>query len=763
MKRANLRGNSARITPDSMKGTLAFLLIALSLGAAPRRINDAEREAVTIVAAFLARGPEAIEERLSADAPLRVLPQNELLAELAVRTGPRDGARWTLQTATGGRDGDVAFRVTYTSGYEDGLLFRMQKNGLRWSLREVLTLAEDPMRRADAPPPRSRSGKHNKAIALVLAIVGALLLMKSRALGAVVLVIAAIALFFPRSTTPPQRNLPFVELRSLLPLREALARGEQPQDIPDAARDVGELWVLQSGARSSMPDDDATRTPLLEVMQARVAIAKGRMPDAKAAYQRAMAIEPQRDDIYYEALPFLEDSQFEDSRDPRIHYARAMRDGSNDALRTAWSLEPVMREELVRDSRLFPLLLDARTMSMVSLYSAEEPEIRHPLLGSQPIAVPSRTRAFAKGGFLTIQIGDAAIDIPGGASLAPANVRVVSATRRKQDEVETLADHNRWAEIAKLTEDITPRTLVVSPRLLLLRMRALLRTDRLDDARELAEGSAITEAATKLVIADTMANQREWEIAEKLYRAAGAPEQRLRQLELRRKLTKDGVTLETPQFNVRHDPTMNPAIAARIGELLEAELARLLQTFPLRDPRRVTVNVFYWDDFRGSITGGDHILGLYDGEISLPFGVVNQFTPELVAVLTHELTHALIAQATSDNAPRWFQEGLAQHMEQSQHANVFDDTAPERVLPISLLDAVMESSTDFSMTADGYRVSQTFIRYLEDRYASSIPTLIAAFAAGKNSEEALREVTGKSLGSLSGDFRQWGSASKQMQ
>src|SRR5688572_16933325 len=116
-------------------------ILALLVSAEPRPINEPEREAVAIVASFLSRGPVALEERLAPDAPLRALPREDVLAELAVRTGPRDGARWTLQTAGGASD--VAFRVTFPSGYEDGLLLRMTRSGDRWSLREVLTLAEN--------------------------------------------------------------------------------------------------------------------------------------------------------------------------------------------------------------------------------------------------------------------------------------------------------------------------------------------------------------------------------------------------------------------------------------------------------------------------------------------------------------------------------------------------------------------------------------------------------------------------------------------
>jgi hypothetical protein len=312
-------------------------------------------------------------------------------------------------------------------------------------------------------------------------------------------------------------------------------------------------------------------------------------------------------------------------------------------------------------------------------------------------------------------------------------------------------------------------------------MRALLRAGRADEAHALANGAAVQQLiarriypGTLLSIADAIAGGASngvgsLDTAERLYRAVTAAERqpviaaRLRQLQLRRALVTDGVVITTPHFDIRHDPAMNPAIAGRIGELLEAELARLRQKLnidPRTEPRRVTVNVLYWDDFRGAITGNDHILGLYDGEILFPFAVVNQFKPEVVAVITHELTHAIVAQATGDNAPRWFQEGIAERMELvPQHENAFHDTAPRFVLPLPLLDAVMENAADLTMTEQGYRVAQTFIRFLESRYGDkAITTLIASFAAGKNTDDALTALTGKSLDALNADFRQWGFA-----
>jgi hypothetical protein len=217
------------------------------------------------------------------------------------------------------------------------------------------------------------------------------------------------------------------------------------------------------------------------------------------------------------------------------------------------------------------------------------------------------------------------------------------------------------------------------------------------------------------------------------------------------------VVIQTPHFVIRHDAKMNPAIASRIGDLLEAELARLQAKLGAPEPRQVAVNVLYWEDFRTGITNSDHILGLYDGEILFPFAVVQQFKPEVVAIITHELTHALVAQATGDNAPRWFQEGVAQRLELQGHTNAFYNRSPDLVLPVPLLDAVMENAIDPYTVEHGYSVAQTFVRFLEASYGEhAITTLIAEFAKGRNTDDALLALTGKPLDDLNRDFRQWG-------
>ncbi|MEO8381762.1 MAG: basic secretory protein-like protein [Acidobacteriota bacterium] len=801
---ANRQPPTANPQPPTL--AIALLLLAtLPLRAEPRPLHDAEREAVGIAAAFLDKGPEALWARLAKDAPLRRLGKEEALAELAVRAGPREEATWTLRTSEGNRD--AAFQVTWPSGYADGLLFRMQREGGRWALAEVVTLAEVPDRpKGASPAPRPPVPRALVVVAALFLVIGLVLRLSNRpnkrpikrpvkrarhqmlstimlATGAALVAVAAFPFLHHREKTSP----PLLELRALLPLRTALARGADgriPAGVSAPVQNVATLWVLESGATAMLNLASAGPSPLAELVRARLALDAGDEEGAWRAFARAAAVKPVRDDVLHEAAFSLNGDHAKEalarmralgSRDAEVYYG----DGSYEALRTAWLLEPRPRAELVRDD----LLTDLRARSLVSYYSALEPVRRSQRLSTRPLDWPTATRAFVTGEHLRVEIANAALEVPNGAELAPRDAQVVPATHgaRRRDAaalrdaqellekhgtaprtrlvraVTALARHHRWTDVLALTGENAVTDLIV------LRMRALLHTGKIDEARALAETDAIRnlhDPAARLAIGEALGNAGQWNAAEALFRSVDDPQQaelvalRLRRLALRRALATTAQLMATEHFAIRYDTSINPAVVSRIGELLEAELARLRRMFPPVELRRVAVNVLRWEEFRGDITQSDHILGLYDGEILFPFAAVAQFKPEVVAVITHELTHAILAQATADNAPRWFQEGVATRMELVDgQENAFRTTAPAVVLPVALLDAVMEKNSD----PEAYVVAQTFIRFLEDTQGPQIiARLTTELARGTGTDDALTKLTGKSLDAINTDFRQWG-------
>jgi len=191
--------------------------------------------------------------------------------------------------------------------------------------------------------------------------------------------------------------------------------------------------------------------------------------------------------------------------------------------------------------------------------------------------------------------------------------------------------------------------------------------------------------------------------------------------------------------------------------VLEDEFKRLQHWVPLSTYTPVVVNLLQWQAFRSTYTGSDFILGFYDGKLTVPLGGA-RFVPPVVGILSHELCHALLAQATNDQAPHWFQEGMAQRIEMVDfQPNAFNMYTPDKLLPVSLIDAVISGSVDPEMITEGYIVSQTVIRFIEATWGiEGLHKMIASYRAGANTEEAIRQLSGLSLPEFDTRLRAWG-------
>jgi hypothetical protein len=237
---------------------------------------------------------------------------------------------------------------------------------------------------------------------------------------------------------------------------------------------------------------------------------------------------------------------------------------------------------------------------------------------------------------------------------------------------------------------------------------------------------------------------------------------RIRQLMMRQRLDTAYQVHTTKNFEIRYPDDVSPEGAARLGEVLEAELVRLGKIIPVEQFQPVRVNVLWWHDFRSTFTGTDHILGLYDGSIMLPFAGISRLDPGIVSIASHELAHAMLAQATRDRAPSWLQEGLAQRIEMvPYHRNAFNMYEDDTLIAISLLDSVLGSSVDPDMIGEAYIEAQTLVRYIEAAHGrAGLLRLIAAFRDGASEDEAIRQLSGKSTAELDLAFRAWGRSSR---
>jgi hypothetical protein len=343
----------------------------------------------------------------------------------------------------------------------------------------------------------------------------------------------------------------------------------------------------------------------------------------------------------------------------------------------------------------------------------------------------------------------------------------------RERSVSALATRNRWTDVLQLTSTISPKSEHVPVELFFQRATALMRTQRNEEAKRLLLELAVSpvlqrkkDARAIEQLADMLASLDLHAPAIRLLdRAAQIRpnpmiDERVRQIQMNKLLATGYSTYRSPHFELHFPQELAEPFAKQIAEILEAEQARLQSWVRLPNMRPVVVNILSWADFRSAYTGNDFILGFYNGKITMPLAGIPEFVPEIVALMTHELCHAMVAQATNDQAPRWFQEGLAQRVEMRRyHANALNMYDDERLLSVALLDAVIGGSPDPAMIGEAYIESQTVVRYLESAHGQqAVGKMIAAFAEGANTEEAIRRVAGLDVAAFDEKFRAWGRA-----
>lgn len=623
-------------------------------------------------------------------------------------------------------------------------------------------------------------------------------------------------------TAGEEPEIAIASMRDLVAARHALAEGLELPEVGPAGSEaaaIRDLWAFSTAA-SADPETISkginalpfvSRSPLATLMLARNAAFQGASEAASKQYEQLRRQGPEHDAFAVEELVLTNSLSSREmaarmaTRDAFLHYHRVMQAALlgrlTDARREfqgAWALHPISRTQMLESGPLSLLLHDSGIAQVVQLFEPEERKEKDLALSRNPIEVPAETHALAAGSYLQLAIGTARLEVPGGAAIAPRGTAVVSAqeierqvnesaflqlkhrggavssagTQRSLELVlDELERRQRWTTILELTQSVSPHSVNLAAPLVSARLTALIRTGQLDKAKALATAPELKKSlridpdpAEMLEIAELLALSGAWDESIGMVRTAGgihnAPDVtgRLERLELRRRLASSPPTQATAHFEMHSTPDIPVTVAERIGELLEAELQRISSHLTVKEFRPIRVNVVTWSDFSQRITGTDHILGFYDGEITVPFGTVAQFRDQVVAILSHELTHAVVAQATSDRAPRWFQEGLATRMELvERQENIFAIRNGEPLLALELLDPMLVNAMDPDGAAEAYVAAQTFIRFLEDRFGSdSLRRLIADFAAGTDSEEALRRVTGSTPLELDHQFRIWG-------
>ncbi len=160
--------------------------------------------------------------------------------------------------------------------------------------------------------------------------------------------------------------------------------------------------------------------------------------------------------------------------------------------------------------------------------------------------------------------------------------------------------------------------------------------------------------------------------------------------------------------------------------------------------------VLYPREHFQEVTAARHwVNGLFDGKIRLPADALTG-GEALDRLLAHEYTHALVHSLSNGRAPRWLQEGLAQHFEGLAGEEILD-------LPGGLTLAAVEAlltDGDIASARTGYRAALWLVRDLLDRGGvPGLADILVRLGRGQTVAAAVEPVYGHRLQDLEAQWR----------
>jgi tetratricopeptide (TPR) repeat protein len=214
-----------------------------------------------------------------------------------------------------------------------------------------------------------------------------------------------------------------------------------------------------------------------------------------------------------------------------------------------------------------------------------------------------------------------------------------------------------------------------------------------------------------------------------------------RELEAWRKEANVHSTFEArryERFRVMFEGRAEESLASQATTILDSAFRRIGDTLGEYPPQTIVAVLYTEQQFRDITRAPEWSGGLYDGRIRVPAAGAS-LKPELFdRVLTHELTHAVIAGIVGRGVcPAWLNEGLAQHFEGSS-----PDAARRRLKAAGVSIPLKNLSRSFSsMTAAAAQVaydeSLVAVGVMADRPGFGWTRLLHRLAEGQSFEEAI--------------------------
>jgi tetratricopeptide (TPR) repeat protein len=209
------------------------------------------------------------------------------------------------------------------------------------------------------------------------------------------------------------------------------------------------------------------------------------------------------------------------------------------------------------------------------------------------------------------------------------------------------------------------------------------------------------------------------------------------------------------QFRLRYDGSVNEPLGGAVVQALaatHAEYARRLGASP-NEP--ITVVLQTEEAFRATHPAA-WVAGVNDGTIRVPVRGLARATPELMAVLRHELAHSFVSARTGGNCPTWLQEGIAQWLQGGAPGRGDAALAPlarsGRLRSLAALEGPFQALTEADASLAYAQSLSAVAHILRRRGEAGLVRLLAALGDGLPSEEALPVALGFSYPELQRDW-----------
>jgi tetratricopeptide (TPR) repeat protein len=189
---------------------------------------------------------------------------------------------------------------------------------------------------------------------------------------------------------------------------------------------------------------------------------------------------------------------------------------------------------------------------------------------------------------------------------------------------------------------------------------------------------------------------------------------------------------------------------------LERQYDNLSSDLGITPSASITVILYSNQQFSDVTQAPAWASALNDGKLRIPIGDVSTITPQVEAVLRHELTHSFV-HAGVHHCPVWLDEGLAQLEEPKSVDGMAAQLGSQLLAPDAA--ALHELEGPFTVLSPtqaqmAYAKSLAATEYLRSRYGmEGLRQILKLMADGKPIEAALRELTTGGYAELEQDLK----------